>query len=665
MNKPALTFRVFQGSNLVRRETVRQDIVKIGKDPKSHLRVDCELASRMHAVLEVGADGLLTLIDLGNEPGTMVNGQRINKCQLKVSDRIQVGTITMELESVVEDTSVAVAAPPAPINFASAPMFAPLAVHNPFLAPAAMVAAPASPVLAVEQSGDEDGSGYAMVKSGPSPHAEEVELTHVSAIEVLVKWDKNVLHVAHLSPIRSFFVGERDAKGQATDFLLPADVLGASRTPIVVERAGSAWLMVPHGATGTVAMPNEASHTLADLVASGRARASLEVSGAHEVELLPGTRAKVCLANSEISFEVNAVNAGKKVATGFLASLEASAYRGVGLSLFAHLGIVASLAFFMPHMSADDAEGIDRDYMAHMLKASDANALIEQEKLEQESNANDQATGGEGKRAEKEEGMMGKDTAQPANKHWSVQGPADNADPKLARDKALREAADWGMIGLLAMDRGSVNAPTAAWADDKALGKDAENHLGQMWGAEAGDAWGLGGLGLSGNGEGGGGIYQGIGLGKIGTMGHGDGCIAAPGKPCGMGIGPGGEGIGHGGKMMRDHVPTAKMPREGNPTVNGRLPGEVIQRIVRQNFGRFRNCYESSLRTNPSLTGRVSVKFVIGRDGGVMMASDGGSDLPDQTVIACVTRGFQNLSFPSPEGGVVTVTYPLVFSPAD
>src|SRR4051812_31879459 len=53
MNKPALTFRIFQGSNLVRRETVRQDIVKIGKDPKSHLRVDCELAARMHAVLEV------------------------------------------------------------------------------------------------------------------------------------------------------------------------------------------------------------------------------------------------------------------------------------------------------------------------------------------------------------------------------------------------------------------------------------------------------------------------------------------------------------------------------------------------------------------------------------------------------------------------------------
>ncbi len=669
MNKPALTFCIYQGSTLVRRETVRQDIVKIGKDPKSHLRVDCDVAARMHAVLEVNGTGDLTLIDLGNEPGTQVNGQRINKCHLRVGDKVQIGSSTFVLESVTDapatsDVQVPASAAPqaaaSPAPLFNAPLFAPLAPQNPFLAP--MVHVAASPVLAVEQlEGDE---GYAMIKSGPSPHAEEVELTHVSAIEVMIKWDTNVLHVAHLSPIRSFFVGERDVKGQACDFLLPADVLGAARTPVVVERAGGAWLVVPRGATGTIAMPNEASVPVADMIATGRARPSLEVSGAHEVELLPGTRAKITLPNSEISFDVNAVNAGKKVAAGFLASMEASAYRHVGLSLFAHLGIVASLAFFMPRMSADDAEGIDREYMSHMLHAADANALVEQEKLDEQKTADDLASGGEGKRAEKEEGQMGKDTAQPANKHWSLAGPADTKDPKLAREKALREAADWGMIGLLAMDRGAVNAPTAAWGDDTAIGKDAANHLGQMWGAEAGDAWGLGGLGLSGAGEGGGGIYKGIGLDKIGTLGHGGGCIEMPGKPCGIGFGPGGEGIGHGSKLPRDHTPKALPIRESKVEVNGRLPPEVIQRIVRQNFGRFRNCYESSLRTNPSLTGRVAVKFVIGRDGSVMMASDGGSDLPDQGVVQCVTRGFQNLSFPSPEGGVVTVVYPLVFSPA-
>ena len=116
--------------------------------------------------------------------------------------------------------------------------------------------------------------------------------------------------------------------------------------------------------------------------------------------------------------------------------------------------------------------------------------------------------------------------------------------------------------------------------------------------------------------------------------------------------------------MMR---PAAKAPtmREMNIKSNGSLPPEAIQRVVRMNFGRFRACYDSALRTNPSLTGRVVTKFVIARDGSVSMASDGGSDLPSQEVVSCIVRNFQSLSFPTPEGGIVTVTYPLMMTPAE
>jgi hypothetical protein len=97
----------------------------------------------------------------------------------------------------------------------------------------------------------------------------------------------------------------------------------------------------------------------------------------------------------------------------------------------------------------------------------------------------------------------------------------------------------------------------------------------------------------------------------------------------------------------------------------GYLPKEIIQSIVRQNFGRFRLCYENGLRENPALEGRVAVRFLIGVDGGVAAASDAGSAMPDPAVVACVTRAFRGLSFPSPSGGAtVTVTYPILFSPA-
>ena len=93
------------------------------------------------------------------------------------------------------------------------------------------------------------------------------------------------------------------------------------------------------------------------------------------------------------------------------------------------------------------------------------------------------------------------------------------------------------------------------------------------------------------------------------------------------------------------------------------IPPEVIQRVVRQNFGRFRLCYQQGLGRNPNLEGRVSARFVIDRSGAVTNVSNGGSDLPDSAVTSCVLSAFYGLSFPQPENGIVTVVYPIVLSP--
>ena len=189
------------------------------------------------------------------------------------------------------------------------------------------------------------------------------------------------------------------------------------------------------------------------------------------------------------------------------------------------------------------------------------------------------------------------------------------------------------MIGLLNAGGGAdPNAPTAPWGRDEAVGNDAQSFNGNMWGQGIGDSYSAGGLGLSGIGEGGGGRGEGIGLGSIGTLGHG----------AGTGTGQG-FGSGH-GRLGGTHRTKPPQVRMGATQVNGRLPPEVIQRIVRQNFGRFKLCYTEGLRNNPSLQGRVAVKFVIDRSGSVSTASDGGSDLPDQGVVSCVVRGFGNLS---------------------
>jgi Ca-activated chloride channel family protein len=61
------------------------------------------------------------------------------------------------------------------------------------------------------------------------------------------------------------------------------------------------------------------------------------------------------------------------------------------------------------------------------------------------------------------------------------------------------------------------------------------------------------------------------------------------------------------------------------------------------------------LRSSPGLVGNVVVKFVIARSGEVITAADGGSSLPDASVVACIVRACGSMSFPQPENGLVTV----------
>jgi hypothetical protein len=651
--------------------------VKVGKDPKSHLRIDDDAASRMHAVVEVAGPDDVTLIDLGNEPGTLVNGARVNKCKLHAGDQIQIGGTRLVLErtdaagaavpGVVPD-SVGVPRAPAPPTsnpfavgsnpFAGAPNpFAAAAASNPFGgASNPFENANLNPFASrgTSEVPDDAPPGtytYTLVKSGPDVSPDEVELSHVPAVEVMVLWGTNVLHVSHLSPPRNFYVGEEEGKNFACDFFIPAEKIGTTRLPIVVGDRMSTAVVIPPSAKGFVELPGQPRMSLDE--ARQRAQPTAEVSGGHQLSLPTGGKARVEI--DAFVFQVAAVNAGKPQKKGMAAGLEWAVLAYFGLSFAGMGGLVTAMAFFVPPLGLTDDEGINQDQLYLIQQYLQAAAEREQEEKETEQVAEDNADnkeGGTGTRAKGEEGSMGNPTSKATNKRYAVQGPRDNPDPHIARAAALREAQEFGMIGLLNTGAaGDPNAPTAPWGRDTSLGTDEISARGNMWGDEIGDAFGAGGLGLSGIGEGGGGRGEGIGLGSIGALGHG----------AGTGTGQG-FGSGH-GRLGGSHKTRAPKVRMGATTVSGRLPPEVIQRIVRQNYGRFRMCYEQGLARNPNLEGRAQVRFVIGRDGSVSNVQNGGSDLPDSGVINCVINAYYGLSFPQPEGGIVTVVYPIMFQP--
>ena len=98
--------------------------------------------------------------------------------------------------------------------------------------------------------------------------------------------------------------------------------------------------------------------------------------------------------------------------------------------------------------------------------------------------------------------------------------------------------------------------------------------------------------------------------------------------------------------------------RAGAATISGRLDPTLIQKIVRMSHPRARMCYEQGLARDPSLEGQMTMRFVIGRDGTVSHVN-ASITFPDPAVRSCMQALFYRLTFPKPEGGIVTVLYPL------
>ena len=487
-----------------------------------------------------------------------------------------------------------------------------------------------SPFRRAEPSDPDVDGAYVMIQSGPEVRPEDCEVEDVDAVEVTLFWGDTILHTAHMSPLRSFTLGDGATKDAPVDFVVPAEKLGASRVTLIDIVDGRPRLMLPPAA--------ETSHE--------------ELSARGQLELSRGESCRLTLGDLAIS--VGVVAAGKGSRAGLLERLDRSAAGYFGLSALASAAIIGAMAAFTPALGLTADEGVERERLYAIQQYLDASAERDKEAIEEKTEAgeqqgaNDPGSAGASKGAA---GKMGSATAKPANRRAGWRGPADNPAPTVPREVALREAQTFGLIGILgSMNANDPNQVTAPWGADVSLGSDPYSALGNMWGDDLGESWGVNGLALQGPDEGGGGRANVIGI---------DGISTCAGELCR------GRFSGLKDRPMGEHATRAPRIRPAGATqVSGRLPAETIQRVVRQSYGRFRSCYETGLRSNPNLEGRVTARFVIGRDGAVMNVANGGSDLPDSGVVSCVLGAYYGLSFPTPDNGVVRVSYPIMFSPA-
>lgn len=645
--KVPISFKVYKGEELLREETLTQDIIKVGKLPSSHLRIEDDNVSRMHAVIEVTSPEEIFIIDLGSAAGTIVNGKKVNKTQLKTGDEVVLGDtrVVVEIGAAEAVAAAPAAAPeaeeeatvvsPQPEAAAPNPFAAPAkpagALANPFAAPAPQAAAPAAA----------GGAGYGIAASGPPVNPAEVE-SHEQSAEVVVMWgDMSVLHVEHISPPRPFYIGEGEV-----DYLVESSVLGAGRMPVVTTAGSGVAVVVPDGADGHVQVGDQ-QMSWADLKSQGKLQPCNEMSGAMQYPLPDGATATVNYKG--FTFRTKATPMGKRVGGGM--EIQWKSYIWTAVSLGVHAAFLLMFYFLPPRPASLSLDLLSADSrLVEYLMEPPETAEEETPEWLQEDQMDDNE-GGTGKRHRDEEGAMGEESSEKTNNRYGIEGPSDNNDPQMARDQAREQAANVGAIGVLRAMTGSWNSPTSPYGADVALGNDPMSAMGALMGDQIGSNFGFGGLGLRGTGRGGGGTGEGtIGLGNLGTIGHGGG-------------GGTGSGYGRGAGGLRGRSARVPRIRTGNADVRGSLSREVIRRVIRRHINEVRFCYEQELNQRPDLEGRVMVSFIISPTGAVQSATVGNSTINNSRVEGCITQAVRRWTFPAPDGGgVVGVNYPFVLS---
>jgi hypothetical protein len=114
-----LKFQIFKGDELIREQVVNEAVIKVGKLASSHLRIDDESVSRMHAVIEINGPDDVQLIDLGSTRGTLVNGEKVTKARLTSGDEVTFGDVRVLVAFADEEATHVAPAPVMAANVAA------------------------------------------------------------------------------------------------------------------------------------------------------------------------------------------------------------------------------------------------------------------------------------------------------------------------------------------------------------------------------------------------------------------------------------------------------------------------------------------------------------------------------------------------------------------
>ena len=684
-NDLVLSFEVYRGSELIKAIEYTTESITIGSGATALLAIPDSPLAELHAVINVQDDGVVQLLDLGSEIGTSLNGEQVTtNATLSSGDRVSFGEIEMVV-NIVQDSafddeeatvvgSAALFTPEPATLHANTPeeteVDRPEPVVDEPTAPGSMSADQAYaddqeeatdpgigptplPPKAEEPVSEPDDIMASIMRAGASTSQIGIDAKRPKVLEINQVWDNVLLDTRHYVKNHGRHVTIGSAVGWKwnllgidmgwvpvplqlvlpfappmwsevvsdwrNDFYAPEDTLpGRDHKIFHWNNDETFTASIVEGWDGFVDLGDD-RFSFEDLVQQGHAK---KVGSTYEIPMVDDLTVVVDVDG--IIFHAHMVNAGERVITRGSEQVD---YPFIGMfSLFIFIGLMFGIAMAT----------LEPAPVSEMIEIPDrfVDLLLEQpEKEEMEKRPDSNPDAGEGAKAKREEGKVGK---KDAKMERAKGNKIDMA--KQQRDREIAE--DAGVLGAL-RDGSELDGVFGSSGLDSSI----TGGIGGLIGAK-GTQIGSGGLGSRGSGLGGGGTAE--GLGGLGTKG----------------IGSGSSGYGSGGGSFGAKSDGTISAVSGDPIILGALDRSLIDEVIKRHMNQIRYCYQRELTRTHNLQGKIVIKFVIARDGSVSSASVKNTTMSNAAVEQCVVSRFMRMQFPSPKGGgIVIVSYPFLFSP--
>ena len=589
---PIITLTTYEGDTQIGKHRFERATIHIGKLPRSDLRLDDENISRTHTVIEVTRDGTIEIADLGSTNGTFLNGEKLDRQELKHNDQVLLGNTRIVVE----------------ITRPRAPRRVQAKRHL---------------------SGDSKHVGPVITPDGWLTQPARQTGTEQYVLSLAVLWGTTVRCVEYHDTSADVTIGEL----ATATYPVPSEHLGEEKEAVLVSSLDSRlW------------------QTHLDPRWKGRIQiADEQFSMAEAIERFPGgripldetTRAEYVFGNQTFLVGWEEVEARPK--TTVFAHFDLAETAFLALSLFAHLGFLLMLALIPEEQLLSRHDPYNSK--SGIFKAIQV-AELEKHEEEKEDDVAEKATKTD--KVEKERPSPSKKLARIAPKTLKDKRALTDEEKK-ARD--LAKVKDSGLVKLLndsslqdILNDSPMDDLLAAGALGGGLLSSTDPNAPMIAGFKPF-------AGLSGGPDGGGGSDTFVPT----TLGGGS---------------------------NRDHVrglSKSDMAKDANlqanklkdrrvrvrfdaPQVSAGYDREAVRRVIRQNKGAIKWCYQQELQRNPNLAGKIVLAFVITANGSVAKENVKANTMPTNAVGECIARKSRRWRFPEPpDGGIVRVSYPFLF----